>query len=104
MTSPGWHILAVLFILLAGTANAQDPVTSSRRPLVLPLQVSAREFSDPDSLPSVVTSDTSDLQAGVPRASKSPGTALLLSALVPGAGQVYNESYWKVPIIVGLGT
>ncbi|MGB2958195.1 MAG: DUF5683 domain-containing protein [Bacteroidota bacterium] len=104
MTSPGWHILVVLFILLAGTANAQDPVPSNRRPLVLPLQVSAREFSDPDSLPSVVTSDTSALRAGVPRASKSPGTAVLLSALVPGAGQVYNESYWKVPIIVGLGT
>lgn len=34
---------------------------------------------------------------------KSPGLALLLSALLPGAGQVYNESYWKVPIILGLG-
>jgi hypothetical protein len=34
---------------------------------------------------------------------KSPGLALLLSALLPGAGQVYNESYWKVPIILGFG-
>jgi len=104
MTSPGWHILAVLFILLACTANAQDTVPFSRRPIVLPLQVSARAYTYPDSLPSSVASDSTDLQAGVPRASKSPGTAVLLSALVPGAGQVYNESYWKVPIIVGLGT
>jgi len=34
---------------------------------------------------------------------KSPGTAMLLSALIPGAGQFYNESYWKVPVVLGFG-
>jgi hypothetical protein len=34
---------------------------------------------------------------------KSPAIALLLSAVLPGAGQVYNESYWKVPVIAGFG-
>lgn len=34
---------------------------------------------------------------------KSPGLALLFSALVPGAGQFYNESYWKVPVVIGFG-
>lgn len=33
---------------------------------------------------------------------KSPTTAVLLSAVLPGAGQFYNESYWKIPIISGL--
>lgn len=29
----------------------------------------------------------------------NPGKALLMSAILPGAGQVYNRKYWKVPII-----
>lgn len=33
---------------------------------------------------------------------KSPTLAVLLSAVLPGAGQFYNESYWKIPIIGGL--
>ena len=36
------------------------------------------------------------------RMRKSPTTAVLLSAVIPGAGQFYNESYWKIPIIGGL--
>jgi hypothetical protein len=34
---------------------------------------------------------------------KSPTTAVLLSAVLPGAGQIYTERYWKVPLILGVG-
>ena len=37
------------------------------------------------------------------RKTKSTTTAVLLSAFVPGAGQVYTERYWKIPIIWGFG-
>ncbi len=51
--------------------------------------------------PSVVRVEGDTL--GAPVRSKSPTTAMILSGVLPGAGQVYNASYWKAPIILGLG-
>jgi len=31
-----------------------------------------------------------------------PQTAAALSAVVPGAGQLYNREYWKIPLVYGL--
>jgi hypothetical protein len=33
---------------------------------------------------------------------KKPWVAVLLSAVLPGAGQFYNRSYWKIPVVLGL--
>ena len=50
--------------------------------------------------PGALTADTLHVPA-VP--GKSTGLAMLFSAVLPGAGQVYNESYWKAPLVLGLG-
>ena len=34
---------------------------------------------------------------------KSPLLAMGLSALLPGVGQIYDGSYWKAPVIWGIG-
>jgi len=30
-----------------------------------------------------------------------PNKAMMMSAILPGAGQIYNERYWKLPILYG---
>ncbi len=47
----------------------------------------------PDSLDRINLSDSVFVMK------KSPSGAMLRSAIIPGWGQIYNESFWKVPII-----
>jgi hypothetical protein len=81
--------------------------------LMLPLGVSgmiSRGWAQPAPGPGDTLSVRGGSVAPVPAvrdtftlAKKSTGTAMLLSAVVPGAGQFYNQSYWKVPVVLGLG-
>lgn len=83
-----WSVAALLFSASL-TARAHEQFRDSAADTGVVLQPPTR-----------VAADTT---LGVPPATKSPGTAMLLSAILPGAGQVYNTSYWKVPIILGFG-
>ncbi|MDH4071128.1 MAG: DUF5683 domain-containing protein [Ignavibacteria bacterium] len=72
----------------------------------LPDELSAEDSLAYQSLPHnndslLIAGETT--RPGTLRMSKSPGLAVGLSAILPGAGQFYNESYWKIPIVVGLG-
>ena len=48
----------------------------------------------------VAATATSDTMV---RQGKSTTTAMLSSMVIPGAGQIYNGSYWKAPVIWGVG-
>ena len=58
-----------------------------------------------DSNDIVMEIDTSDIEVIVVDSSKvflpDPTKAVWYSALMPGAGQIYNRKYWKLPILVG---
>jgi len=54
----------------------------------------------PDSLPSTLAMTNG---AAPYHQTKSPWLAVGMSAVLPGSGQIYNEDYWKVPVIWGLG-
>ena len=55
--------------------------------------------------PSLAQSDTVKTEKKKPVSTyRRARTASVMSAILPGAGQVYNKKYWKVPIIyAGLG-
>ncbi len=54
----------------------------------------------PDSVSSQVPSDSATVVPSDPQTlSKSPGRAVLFSALIPGGGQVYTGHWWKAALI-----
>lgn len=85
--------LLLLTGLLLGTVCAQSDADSLR---AIPAAAAA-----PDT---TVMLDQPAGQTGW-RARHQPARAAIYSAILPGAGQVYNRKYWKAPIVLaGLGT
>ena len=53
-----------------------------------------------DTLPQPVSHETDSITL-TPSEAKDPKVATLLSVILPGAGQAYNEKVWKIPLIYG---
>lgn len=82
------YLLAIL--LMAGSLCAQDALlTDSGDPLVNRLQISQMVDQALDQLPEGGAGQTTEVSY------KSVKKAAFMSAILPGAGQFYSNSYWK---------
>lgn len=92
------RVAGLLVILFLGTrAASQVPPDSLPPPRFFAPDDAVRSIAAPLQPKRMDTISTSYTPT------KLPGVALALSAVLPGAGQFYNESYWKIPIFLGFG-
>ncbi len=91
-------IALVIFLTGAAPLSAQDTVEKAtfRSPLIS----LTSPYIQGDT---VKVSGVEDSLSAPYHQTKSTILAMGLSAVLPGAGQIYNESYWKTPVILGIG-
>jgi hypothetical protein len=97
-----YSLLGILFLLPAASAQY---VSRYERPISAPYFFTP--VSDTVGLRSLNEDSLIAAQIGVADTTilppKSTTIAMVGSLLIPGSGQIYNESYWKAPVVWGLG-
>ena len=93
----------VILTLVCGTALSAQIVQRYEQPIPTPLFFIASQDTfvnlNEDSL---IAASLSPVDTTI-REGKSTTIAMLASMIAPGTGQIYNESYWKAPVIWGVG-
>ncbi|MDN3690000.1 DUF5683 domain-containing protein [Cyclobacterium jeungdonense] len=67
--------------------------------LLASMQVST--LAEAQIISEIETADEDTIVLAAPDSVKNPKKAVLLSLFLPGAGQVYNEKVWKLPLLYG---
>ncbi|MEW6062707.1 MAG: DUF5683 domain-containing protein [Bacteroidota bacterium] len=88
----------VLTNFISAQQNVKQPATISTPVFLVASQDTFLNISE-DSL---IAASLSPVDTTI-REGKNTTIATLASMIVPGTGQIYNESYWKTPVVWGFG-
>lgn len=100
LTEPAVDGISPVFLRTTGSdaIDQTDGVPEVLRELSGPLSPSRRSFELQQHMTFAMQDENADgvMESSAPESErKNPGRAVLLSALIPGAGQLYAESRWK---------
>jgi len=90
------------FIILTDCISAQQSVKHSPTISTPVFLVASQDTFLNISEDSLIAASLSPVDTTI-REGKNTTIATLASMIVPGAGQLYNESYWKTPVVWGFG-